>query len=128
MAIHQEIIFTSEPKQLFEVLTQAEHFSKMSEAAAEIVAQPGGQFSLFDGMISGQTVEIVPSTRLVQEWRAQNWPAEVYSNIKFELEALDNGHTKLTFEQTGHPAEQEQHLEQGWSMKYWTPIQSYLDR
>ncbi len=127
MTIHQEIVFTCDAKRLFEILTQAAHFSKMSGAAAEIVAQPGGQFSLFDGMISGQAVEIEPSTRLVQAWRVQNWPAGVYSIIKFELAALDNGHTKLTFDQAGYPAEHEEHLEQGWGNKYWKPMQNYLD-
>jgi activator of HSP90 ATPase len=128
MSIHQEIVFSSDAKRLFEVLTEAQHFSQLTDSPATITAEQGGQFSLFGGMISGQTIEIVPHTRLVQAWRAGNWPSGVYSIIKFELTPIADHQTRLTFDQCGYPQEHQDHLATGWQDRYWTPIEQYLKR
>ena len=86
MTIHQEIVFNCNPQSIFEVLTNAEKFSKLTGAPAEINLKVGGKFSCFGGIISGLTIETVPNKMLVQAWRVGNWPAGIYSIVRFELE------------------------------------------
>jgi activator of HSP90 ATPase len=134
-AIHQEVIFTAGPKRVYEVLTDAQQFAKVVELSAAgmslgktptvISSQAGGVFSLFGGHIVGRHIELVPGQRLVQAWRVVNWGPGVYSIAKFELTAQDSG-TKLTFDHTGFPQGQGQHLAEGWRANYWDPLAKYL--
>jgi hypothetical protein len=34
--------------------------------------------------------------------------------------------TRLVFDQAGHPAEHQAHLEDGWQKMYWEPLRKYL--
>ena len=125
--IHHEILFSAEQGSIFEVLTDARKFSQVTGAPADIDLKSGGKFSCFNGMITGQSIEISPPNRLVQAWRVENWEPGIYSIVKFELEKLSESETKLIFDHTGFPEEHRAHLDQGWQDRYWTPLKDYLN-
>ena len=125
--IHHEISFKTAPERIFAALTDAGQFSELTGAAAEIESTPGGQFSCFGGMITGQTIETLPNQRLVQAWRPGNWEPGIYSIVKFDLEKLNEKETRLIFDHTGFPEEHREHLDQGWHERYWGPLKAYLD-
>lgn len=112
------------------MLTDARQFSKMTDlvmprAATTISPEQGGAFSLFNGIISGRNIEMVPNERLVQAWREKNWDPGVFSLVKFQLN--DQGaDTKLVFDQTAIPQGHAGHLAPGWKSHYWEPLQKYL--
>jgi activator of HSP90 ATPase len=124
-SIHQEISFKSNPQSVYDALVNATKFSAFSGAPAEFTKEAGGAVSCFGGMISGRFVELVPDKRIVQAWRAGNWPEGVYSIIKIELEPQGSG-TKLTLDQTGFPDDNREHLDAGWHKMYWEPLKKYL--
>ncbi|TQV85455.1 SRPBCC domain-containing protein [Aliikangiella coralliicola] len=126
MAIHQEVVFDTNTKTLYEILTNSQQFTNFSGAPAEIGTSPGESFTAFGGMITGQTIESLPGKRLVQAWRAGNWGDGVYSIVKFDLEPLNDVQTKLVFDHTGYPETHKEHLEQGWHERYWAPIKNYI--
>lgn len=125
--IHHEISIKATPRRIYNALTDAKQFAELTGAPAEIDLVAGGQFSCFGGMITGQTIEAIPGTRLVQAWRVGNWDAGTYSIVRFELEAIDDTETNLIFDHTGFPDEHRDHLEQGWHDRYWQPMKSYLE-
>jgi len=125
--IHQEITISASPEQIYEALTNASQFAECTGMSAEIDAATGGEFSCFDGMITGQTIELLPTKMLVQAWRVSNWPAGIYSIVKFELEKINDTETKLIFDHTGYPEEDGEHLSQGWHKQYWDPLKKYLN-
>ena len=126
MAIHQDVTIDASPDAVFALLTNAAKFKKMTGGkAAKISAKVGGAISLFDGYVSGRQVELVPGRRVVQAWRGANWPEGTYSIVRFELTKEGKG-AKLTFDQAGHPAEHQAHLEAGWATMYWEPMQAML--
>ncbi len=86
--IRQEVTFATSSQRVYETLTDAKQFSAFSGEPAEIDAKAGGAFSCFGGMITGRNVELKPGQRIVQAWRAGNWPEGVYSIVKFELEGV----------------------------------------
>jgi len=85
----------------------------------------GGAFSLFDGHIIGRNVELVPNKRIVQAWRVVDWPAGMYTTVKFELTSQGSG-THLVFDHTGFPEKWRDHLAAGWQSHYWDQLARYL--
>jgi len=125
--IHQEILINANYQRIYEALTSARQFGELTGAPAEIDPVPGGRFSCFGGMITGQTIETVPGSRLVQAWRVGNWGSGIYSIVKFEFEKLNDTNTRLIFDHTGFPEKDREHLEQGWHDRYWEPLKKYLN-
>ena len=125
-SIHQEVVFNADPSRLYEALTEAKQFSQFTGGApTEISAEVGGPFSCFGGMIVGRNIELVPKQRIVQAWRVSTWEAGVYSIVRFELN-VQGPETRLVFDHSGFPADQREHLENGWQANYWEPLRAYL--
>jgi activator of HSP90 ATPase len=136
-SIHQEPFFTASPKRVYEVLTDAQQFTRVIQLSgalqamhlpdkpAEISRDVGGAFVLYGGHITGRHVELVPNVRVVQAWRAGDWPSGVYSIAKFELVEQDSG-SKLVFDHTGFPKGAAQGLASGWKAHYWEPLAKVL--
>ncbi|HEY2733337.1 MAG TPA: SRPBCC domain-containing protein, partial [Polyangiales bacterium] len=72
--VHQEIKFSAAPARVFQALTNAAEHARLTGAPAEIEARPGGAWSAYGGKISGRNIELVDGVRIVQTWRAGNWP------------------------------------------------------
>ncbi len=124
-SLHQEVDFAAPPEKVYATLTSAERFKAMTNAPAEIDATEGGAISLFGGMITGRNLELVPNQRLVQAWRAGNWPAGMYPIARFELAPSGAG-TKLVFDHSGICEDMKEHLEGGWHKMYWEPLAKSL--
>lgn len=132
-AIHQEIVLAASPEKVYEALTQAKQFDKITEVSGAMKSLPpggkptvigheaGGPFVLFGGHIFGRQIELLPNRRIVQAWRVVDWEAGVYSIAKFELRQQGSG-TKIVFDHTGFPSGLGQHLADGWKEHYWEPM------
>jgi uncharacterized protein YndB with AHSA1/START domain len=124
--IHQELVFATAPARVYQALTDAEQFSKMSGGApTEIDASAGGAFSCFGGMILGRNVECVPGQRVVQAWRVKGWDPGAYSLVRFELRPEGTG-TRVVLDHAAFPEGQAEHLEKGWHANYWEPLRKLL--
>ncbi len=137
-AIHQEVLFKSPRKRVYEALTDAAQFEKVAQLSeamksgmvppgkpAEISREAGGAFALFGGYISGRQIELVPNERIVQAWSAASWSAGAYSIAKFVFTEQDSN-TKLIFDHRGFPDGTAQHLAEGWHVNYWEPLAKFL--
>jgi activator of HSP90 ATPase len=125
-AIHQEVVLKASRKRVYEALTEADQFRKVTGgAAAEISREVGGAFSLFDGHIAGRHVELVPSARIVQAWRSNGWENGKYSIARFELKDEGVG-TRIVFDHTGFPKGEAAHLVTGWNENYWNALTRYF--
>jgi activator of HSP90 ATPase len=137
-AIHQEPVFKASRKRVYEALTDAKQFQKVillsaavqsgmakGNIPAEIVAEPGGAFKLFNGFIIGRNLELVPNERLVQAWRVAYWPAGAWSIVRFVL-VEQGSDTKVVFDHTGFPKGDADHLLEGWNGNYWQPLAKFL--
>jgi uncharacterized protein YndB with AHSA1/START domain len=125
--IHQEIRFHTTPQRVYEALMDSQRHAAFTGAPAEISREPGGRWSAHGGGIQGRNLELVPDRRIVQSWRAGNWPEGVHSVVRFELEPADEG-TKLTLTHDALPDEGSAHIDDGWRQRYWEPLAEYLER
>jgi activator of HSP90 ATPase len=136
-SIHQEPAFTASPKRVYEALTDAKQFTRVIQLSgalqemhlpdqpAVISREEGGAFALYGGYITGRHIELVPNVRVVQAWRAGDWPAGVYSIAKFELVEQGSG-CKIAFDHTGFPKGDAKGLASGWKAHYWEPLAKVL--
>jgi uncharacterized protein YndB with AHSA1/START domain len=139
-SIHQEAVFKTSRKRVYEALTDAKQFDKVVDLSGvmksgmlppgankptTISSEVGGGFVLFGGYITGRHIELVPSERIVQAWRAGGWGPGVFSIAKFELVEQDSG-TKIVFDHTGFPKGAGEHLASGWKAHYWEPLEKFL--
>jgi len=124
-SLRQEITIKASPKRIYDTLLDGKRFSEFSGAPAEIDARAGGAFSCFGGMITGRTIDLTPGRRIIQAWRAGNWPDGAYSIVRFELEPHGSD-TKLILEHAAFPEGNAPHLESGWHKMYWEPLKKYL--
>ena len=67
----------------------------------------------------------MPNQRIVQAWRAGNWPPGIYSIAKFELVEQGSG-TRIVFDHTGFPKGDAEALASGWKAHYWEPLAKLL--
>src|SRR5271170_3028535 len=123
--IHQEVDFTATPARIYEVLLDAKQFSAFTKDTAEIQPRVGGAFKLFGGRIEGRNIELVPNQRIVQAWRPADWPAGVYSIVKFELVTRGSG-TRIILDHAGFTEDKWDGLTEGWQEHYWDPLHKYL--
>ena len=131
-SIHQEVVFQAGRQRVYEALTDAKQFTKVTSfsqgmiaAPAEISHEAGGAFACFGGHIVGRQVELVPNERIVQAWRVVTWDPGVYSIAKFELNE-QGPETRLIFDHAGFPNGKAEHLADGWKLNYWEPLRKYL--
>ena len=137
-SIHHEVRFKASPERLYAALTDAKEFQKVvllsgavktgmvkDPQPAQISAVPGGEFALFGGYITGRQIELVANVRIVQAWRTGSWDPGTYSIARFVLTPQGTG-TLLTFDHTGFPQGESEHLAQGWHANYWQPLEKLL--
>lgn len=137
-SIHMEPVFNASRARVYQALTVAAQFDKVSKLSAamksgmapatkptRISPVAGGAFSLFGGYVTGRNIELVSNKRIVQAWRAASWDPGVYSIAKFELVA-QGSNTKLIFDQAGFPQSDAGHLVPGWHDNYWNPLAQFL--
>jgi activator of HSP90 ATPase len=127
ITIKQLAVFESPPQAVFDALTDERRHSAFTGNKASIDARAGGHFSAYDGYITGVFIEVIPSKKFVQEWRASDWPAGASSTVTVELERK-RGQTLLYFTQEGVPDEFAEAISQGWHDFYWDRLREYLEK
>jgi len=125
-SIRQTATFKTSPHNVYEALMDAKLHARFTGGKANINRKVGGKFSVFDGYAEGVNLELVPDEKIVQSWRASDWPEGHYSKAIFSLKDVEKG-TRLTFTQTGVPENQYEDISQGWRDYYWTPMKEMLE-
>jgi uncharacterized protein YndB with AHSA1/START domain len=124
--IHQEVTFNAPPAKVYRALLDSAQHAKFTGAPAEIGGSPGDAWSAYGGKISGRNVELVDGVRIVQTWRAGNWPEGAHSVVKFEFTPDGKG-TKLVLDHDALADDQVSHIDGGWPKMYWEPLRKYLE-
>ena len=125
--VTQTITFKAPPHDVYEALMDSRKHSKFTGDKASISRKVGGKFSAFDGYSEGTNLELEPDNKIVQTWRASDWPEGHYSKVAFTFKEIPGG-TRLSFVQTDIPEKQFNDISQGWRDYYWTPMKEMLEK
>jgi activator of HSP90 ATPase len=121
----QSVLLRAPPHEVYEALMDSTKHAEFTHSPATIDRKVGREFSTFDGWASGTTLELIPDKKIVQKWRAVDWPQGYYSTVTFELRA-EGQETKLVFTQAGIPEDLYADLESGWVEFYWNNLVAYF--
>lgn len=113
--------------EIYETLMDSKKHSKLIGDKAKISRELGGKFSVFGEYASGLNLELVPDAKIVQSWRASDWPEDIYSHVTFLLKPSKSG-TKFIFTQTGMPKESYDSIKKGWEDYYWKPMKEIFSK
>ncbi len=119
--IREVVVFAAPPHDVYELLMSSEKHAAFTGAGASISREIGGAFMAYDGYAEGRNIELLPGERIVQSWRASDWPEGIVSTITFAFRPVKGG-TEMVFTQTGVPEEQLAEIRKGWVDFYWEPM------
>ena len=122
----QKLTLPASPKTVFETLLDSRKHTQFTGAPAFCNKREGGEFTAYNGMISGRNVEILNNKRIVQAWRAKDWPRGVYSIICYQLTRAPDNKCSLEFTHTGIPDASFGKIKDGWNDYYWLPLKQHL--
>jgi len=106
----QELFNALTRKDMIQIFTGSE--AKMLEQAIE-----GGSFELLGGNITGKYIEVLPFTKIVQDWRLKSWPAGITSRVTITIKQTKED-TKISIDQKGIPSKEVDSTREGWHRYY----------
>jgi activator of HSP90 ATPase len=125
--IKQTITFKATPHEVYEALMDSKKHAAFTGGKASISRKVGGKIMAYDNYITGKNVELVPSNKIVQDWRAVDWPEGYFSRVTFKFTAIQEG-TRLDFTHADVPEGTEEEFTQGWVDNYWEPMKRFLEK
>ena len=118
--------FSASPEVIYRAWLDSAGHSSFTNSKAKVDARVGGIFTAYDGYISGVTTELVENERIVQRWRASDFPGG-YPDSKVELTLTpQSGGTRLSLRHSSVPMANAKLYESGWHAHYWQPLRAYL--
>lgn len=116
------------PDEIYAAWLSTEGHSAMTGGEAHVGPYVGDEFDAWDGYIHGKTLELEPTSRIVQSWRSAQFTDEHEdSQIEVRLEGNDDG-TLVTVRHSDVPSDQRGYEEGGWQQSYFTPMKVYFAR
>ena len=125
--IKQSVTFKASPHAVYEALMDSKKHSAFTGGKASISRVVGGKYTAYDNYINGKNIELVPDKKIVQSWRASDWPEDYFSTITFKLTPIPEG-TRLDFTHEDVLEGTEEEFKQGWIENYWEPMKFYLEK
>jgi len=125
--IRQTVVIHASAHDIYEMLMDEKKHALFTGGSARISRDAGGTFVTNDGYSNGTNLELEKDKKIVQTWQASDWPADHYSTLTITLSLVSSG-TKLSFVQSGVPADQYEEISKGWYDYYWSPMKEALEK
>ncbi len=124
--IEMSWIVAARPKEVYDCWMSSEGHAAMTGGAAEVDARVGGQFSAWDGYISGVTKKLERNKRIVQTWRTTAFSKRTPSSrIDVQLRAF-KGQTQVFLRHTKLKRGDGAKYTDGWFKFYLEPMVAYF--
>jgi len=124
--IRQTVQFSAEPHDIYMALMDSKKHSSFTGGRASISRRAGGKITAYDGYIEGKNLELETDKKIVQSWRASDWPEGYFSRVSFIISKTAKG-SELSFLHEGVPLEFYKSIRQGWIDYYWNPMKEMLE-
>ena len=124
MDFQYELEITADPEEVFAALTNPFQIELWSGYPADMKAEKGYVFSLWEGDITGVNLEVVPGRLLVQEWFFGEREEQSIVRITLKKEGV---RTQVSLQHSHIPAEVYDEITEGWKDYYLGSVKSMLE-
>jgi activator of HSP90 ATPase len=114
----------AEPSDVYASLTNPYTIELWSGYPAQMISEPGSEFSLWEGDITGRNLEFIQDKKLVQEWYFGD---QIEKSIVTITISADRENSLVTVEQTNIPDEDFTSITEGWRENYFEAISSFFN-
>jgi uncharacterized protein YndB with AHSA1/START domain len=119
-------VIPARPERIYAAWLSSDEHTAFTGDKAVVEPFVGGKHSTFDGYANGHTVELQPGKRIVQTWRAEDFPlGSPDSRVEVTLEETVGG-TMVTIFHSEIPSGQGSSCRDGWLKFYLEPLKSYF--
>lgn len=113
--------FKCSKEDLFLAMFEKDRVQFWTRDQADIVAEPGKEFRIMNGNVSGSFVEVNRPDSVKMKWRLKQWPENHYSEVTVKL-TQERDFTKLDLAQTGVPKSCELEMSDNWDQLFFNRI------
>lgn len=114
----------AEPSDIYAALTNPYTIELWSGYPALMSTEPGTEFSLWDGDITGMNMEFITDKKIVQEWYFGDQPEKSVVTITING---DGNSSDITVEHTNIPDDEFMDIAEGWREYYIGSIISFFN-
>jgi len=114
----------AEPSDVYSALTNPFTIELWSGYPAVMSEDPGSEFSLWEGDITGRNIEFLRNSKVVQEWYFGDQQEKSIVTITI---SPDGENSLVTVEQTNIPDEDFQEISEGWREYYIGAITGFFN-
>jgi activator of HSP90 ATPase len=126
--IRQKVVIPAPPDEVYESYVDPKKHSKFTGSKATFDPKVGGEFTAWDGYISGKNLELKKGKKIVQEWLTTEWPKGFPpSKLALTLKKTEGG-TEISMVHSGVPADQAEDTAEGWNEFYWEPLKEFFKK
>lgn len=122
--VRQTITIDCPAHAVYSFFTDQEQHAEITGADATIDPVAGGQFSAYDGELTGEYTKLVLDQLIVMRWKSamEEWPPEEYAVLSLEFLQSSDG-TTVELIMTDVPEGCAEAVDAGWYDHYWEPLQ-----
>lgn len=114
----------AEPSDVYSALTNPYTIELWTGYPAVMSTEPGSEFSLWEGDITGKNIEFIQDKKVVQEWDFGDTPEKSVVTITIQK---DREESMVTVEHTNIPDEDFEEIAEGWREYYFGAINTFFN-
>ncbi len=119
-------IITATPEEVYLALTTEITIQLWTSDFAHFVAEPGTEFSMWDGSIIGKNLVLEPSKKIEQQWYFGEEETDTPSIVTIKLHEHKQG-TSMEVRQSNIPDEAYDDITEGWDNSYAGALQEFYE-
>ncbi|MEI6594308.1 MAG: SRPBCC domain-containing protein [Bacteroidota bacterium] len=112
------------PEDVYKALTTDITLQLWTGEKAEMIAEPGTEFSLWDGSILGKNIEFQENKKIVQQWYFGDQTEDSIVTIKLHP---DKTGTSVELKHTNIPDEDYDEIIDGWNDNYFGSLLEFYE-
>ncbi len=117
-------IIPATPEEIYLALTHPLTIQLWTGEKAEMSAEPGSEFSLWEGSILGKNLEYETSRKIVQQWYFEGEPEESIVTILLHPHAKG---TSVELTHTNIPDAEYDDFVEGWNESYFARLRAFYE-
>jgi activator of HSP90 ATPase len=114
----------AEPSDVYSALTNPFTIELWTGYKAVMSTEPGSEFSLWEGDITGKNIEFIQDRKVVQEWFFGDQPEKSIVTITIQP---DKEASQVTVEHSNIPDDDFADIAEGWREYYFSAINNFFN-